>query len=486
MLALALMALVTSSDAQQQRSLFKWSDLKSITFSSRPSKVTREPSTQNLCDGNRRDLANIPYFQFTSEFFVVMGGPTGVFQGEEITTVQDVMRNTYNGAGSCRNGLVLDAVIIADQELVGANARDRRLGASYTLVNKYSVSGRCRFCKNNVKLFNDAIRRRLAGVAVDTFNSAALTNLQSAGFDEITSVEAGSGSPPTVAPTTQPTPQPTARPTPRPTPRPTTQPTAKPTAVPTAQPTLVPTGSPTTMYPSFICDDSRDTQFEVGVVNNVFGTTEKQMQKCIWLASRKIEQVTYCDPDHPQRAYYICPETCRACYDACTEDPQAMFAYQDGERTCAWLSIRFDAQDRECLPGRSAYSICKETCNSCDDGAGGSLPIAPHQICDDSLDALIFIDDANGMQSCAWLRNSQAFRDVLCAPNHSSGAYDTCEETCGKCTDTCEDTEGTFIDDNSEEQNCQWLSVRNDKIRSLCVPRNPAFRVCPETCGACD
>ena len=496
MVALASMALVASSDAKQQSRLFNWSDLKSILVSkgtindSRLKEAlalpTTTPVTQDLCNGDRRDLAYVPpYFSFTSEFYVIMGGPTAVFQGEEITSVQDVMRDSYNGQGSCQNGLILDAVTISDQELVGANGRDRRLATSFSLVNRYSVKGRCRFCKNDVKLFNDALRRRL-GVALDTFNKAALTNLQSAGFDEITSVDAASGSPPTSAPTTQPTPSPTTEPTPLPTPQPTSQPTPQPTALPTSQPTPVPTDSPTTMYPSFICDDSQETQFEVSVVNNVFGTTVKQMQKCIWLAARKIEQVTYCDPDHPQRAYYICPETCRACYDDCTEDPQAMFAYQDGERTCSWLSIRFDIQDKECLPGRSAYSICKETCNSCKDGAGGSLPIAAHELCDDSRDALIFIDDVNGMQSCAWLKNRQDFRDVLCVPNHSSGAYTTCKETCGKCTDTCEDTGGTFVDDNNEQRNCQWLSLQKDNIPSLCVPRNPAFRICPETCGACD
>ena len=468
-LALAMMALVTSSDAQQHRRLFNWDDLKALmadTWQNKKTTTSVQPISQDLCNDNgNRDLVSLPVFQFTTNFFVIMGGPTDVFQGEEITTVQAVMRDSYNDAGSCSSGLVLDSVIITGQELVGASGGDRRLAKSFSLVNRYAVKGRCRFCKNNVKLFNDAVRRRLEGVAINTFNSASLVNLQSAGFDEITSVEAADGSPPTKSPTTQP------------------QPTARPTAVPTKKPTREPTLSPTLRR---FCDDSRDTQFEVEVVNNLFGTTEKQMQTCIWLTSRKIEQVTYCDPQHPQRAYYICPETCRACHDSCTEDPVAFFAYQGGERTCLWLSIRPDVQDVECLPGRSAYSICTETCNSCQDGAGLSLPIPPHQICDDSRDALIFIDDANGMQSCEWLKNSQSFRDVLCAPKHSSRAYDTCEETCGKCKDTCEDSKGTFVDDNNQEQNCQWLSSQKDKLRSYCASRSMAFYLCPETCGACD
>ena len=102
-------------------------------------------------------------------------------------------------------------------------------------------------------------------------------------------------------------------------------------------------------------------------------------------------------------------------------------------------------------------------------------------------DVTFYVDRAVANQNCAWLREGRRknYRNILCQPNHSSGAYYFCEETCGKCSDTCEDTANTFLIDG-QAQDCKWLNRRPDKMKEFCYPKYPAFDACPETCGGCD
>jgi hypothetical protein len=183
---------------------------------------------------------------FTSEFYVAFGGPTGIFAGAEVSTVQNIMLDTYNEAGGCSEGLILDTLVMATQEYFPPDGSRRHLAKSYSLVNRYSVKGKCRLCPSRTKLFTDAIRRSLQ-VAIDGFNSAALLNLRAAGFDQITSVEVSNGAP--VGETLAPTFQPTTQPTPQPTPQPTTQPTTQPTAQPTSGSARVPAFAESCFHP---------------------------------------------------------------------------------------------------------------------------------------------------------------------------------------------------------------------------------------------
>ena len=188
---------------------------------------------------------------FNSSFYVVYGGPSTIFQGDAVSSVQLIMRDTYNNAVGCDAGLILNTVTIADQTLFVAEStrHNRHLARSYTLLNYYTVSGQCRACATGSKLFNDAVRRRLQ-TAADNFNSAGLMNFNAAGFNEITSVAASNGAPLTEAPTARPTDTPTSLPTMFPTSYPSETPTLRPTLVPTTRPTRRPTRFRATRTPT--------------------------------------------------------------------------------------------------------------------------------------------------------------------------------------------------------------------------------------------
>jgi len=537
LLATLLMAPLTSIDAKPIKSgntkrpkkLDVWK-----TKSPTPSPSVTPPDA--FCGDVRRDLLKIfkqvrgtkpPVVAvtattnpFTSTFYVAYGGPTGVFDLNATSTVQTVLRDTYNDVVACDQGILFDNVTISDQIFFPPGER-RRL-RSFSLVNTYRVTGTCRSCSNGVKLFNDAVRRLLQA-QIQNFNMALLQNLVAAGINEVTSVSVSNGIPvdnttiapsdpptmfPTVAPTflptavltnapsQVPTAVPTNAPSQVPTAVPTNAPSKVPTAVPTYAPSQVPTAVPTnapSQPPSTItlpCDDSETIQFLVDVVVNVFGTTEKRLQKCIWLAARIEEQSIYCKPDHLSGAYDICPETCRKCFDSCTENRRSEFLYNNKIKNCAWLSIRFDVQDKICVPGQPAYDLCTESCNSCPGPGGGygaALPISPHVICDDTDIVNFLVDDVVGFQNCSWLRYecNPVYRNVLCNSSHPSNAYGICEETCGKCTDNCVDSTNMFTV-NGTLRDCHWLTMNRFYMTSQCKVGQPGYNNCPETCGVCD
>lgn len=200
----AMMAFSSSIDATK---------LRGVNRKLRQSQKTPTPTQQQqpfLCAGNRRQLMGgkgdnriapteivDDLTMFNSSFYVAYNGPTGVFAGNDVTTVQTVMRDTYNEAVGCIAGLTLDSVVMALQTFVPSdNSPTRRHLATrrYTLLNYYTVSGTCRSCATGTKLFNDAVRRRIL-TQVDDFNSAGLTNLNANGIVEVTSVSATSGAP---------------------------------------------------------------------------------------------------------------------------------------------------------------------------------------------------------------------------------------------------------------------------------------------------
>ena len=249
-----MIALVASTDAKHRRGQMK--NKRSMTPNASPVPLCGGDVTHQMMGGMRTKAPSVTpvtpedFKDFTSSFYVVYGGPSSIYQGDAVSNVQVIVRDTYNDVVGCDADVFLDNVTIADQTLFVADStrHNRHLARSFTLVNYYTVSGRCRACATGSKLFNDAVRRRLQ-TAADNFNSAGLMNLNAAGFDEITSVAASNGAPLTEAPTARPTNTPTSLPTISPTTAPSYQPSLQPSSYPSEtpsfQPTLVPTTRPT-------------------------------------------------------------------------------------------------------------------------------------------------------------------------------------------------------------------------------------------------
>lgn len=200
-----LLFFVIAVDAKQLRGLAKNGSNKRSSSSAKPSASSNQPT--GLCGrrqlmGSKQDnfykeaatvAVVLDIVSFTSEFYVAYGGPTGAFVGTDVMTVENAVKMTYNDVVGCSQELVLDTVMIAEQLYYPPDGGRRALAStSYTLVNRYSVSGRCRLCSSGTKLFNDAVRRRLQ---VAEFNSAALINLNSAGIVSVTSVSASNALP---------------------------------------------------------------------------------------------------------------------------------------------------------------------------------------------------------------------------------------------------------------------------------------------------
>jgi hypothetical protein len=108
--------------------------------------------------------------------------------------------------------------------------------------------------------------------------------------------------------------------------------------------------------------------------------------------------------------------------------------------------------------------------------------LRPASECDDEYWTNFFVNDQEGFQRCIWLNARQEFHETLCVPGNP--AYDICAETCGKCRDTCEDYDQKFQVDNAM-RDCLWLSLRPTEQDRLCVPGNDAFHFCPEVCEGC-
>ena len=288
---------------------------------------------------------------------------------------------------------------------------------------------------------------------------------------------------PTSSPIVDPTSAPTINPTPAPTPSPIVDPTPAPTPSPIVDPTPAPTPPPALLSSDTFCDDS---DFDTFFVQSI-----KELQRCVWLADRPeyIDEVC-----NTEEGAAVCPELCNVCSDDC-DDTDGKFFVGNDQRDCLWLRLRPHLKPDLCFPGSDAELYCPETCDLCDaptSPANGPPtlaptppPAAPGYSCDDNKFQTFFVEELRELQRCVWLAARPEYQVTFCDPNHTSQAYDICEETCGKCVDDCEDTSATF-QLGTNIRNCLWLSLRPNAQELVCVEGDPALTMCPETCDTCD
>lgn len=235
----------------------------------------------------------------------------------------------------------------------------------------------------------------------------------------------------------------------------------------TPAPSTTPTATP---LPSFLlCDDT---------AGKFFAPTSGKEEPCVWLQDRPELIPSLCILD--SEASRVCPETCGVCSDKCN-DTTGDFLVGADSRDCDWLRLRPGFIKILCVPGSMASQTCPETCNICD----GS-PVAPSPapaVCDDLPDSDFFVNETGKREPCIWLQDRPQFIPSLCTTG--SEASIACPETCGVCKDNCEDGDGTFVI-NGISRDCEWLKVRPGLQASLCIEGFEAYKVCGETCNACD
>jgi len=288
-----------------------------------------------------------------------------------------------------------------------------------------------------------------------------------------------------------------------PTKPPTMQPTISLTPAPIASPTSMPLeiNAPVTSPPppstpnvsgqpsiSEICDDLESEKFYVPSIDQNHG--------CFWLQARPEFNNEVCGTELGKST---CPGTCGVCSDDCI-DTSTKFYVDSAVRDCEWLKLRPHLKAETCFGAPNAALYCPETCDTCDGPQHHPTPasspsqlLSSHQteepnadiICDDEPYSLFFVRDINQFQRCVWLAARPEYQEILCSPNHESGAYSICEETCKACNDDCEDTAGRF-QVGEVSRDCLWLSLRPHMQEHHCKPDQEAFITCPETCNACD
>eukprot|EP00543_Licmophora_paradoxa_P005864 CAMPEP_0202451146 /NCGR_PEP_ID=MMETSP1360-20130828/9642_1 /ASSEMBLY_ACC=CAM_ASM_000848 /TAXON_ID=515479 /ORGANISM="Licmophora paradoxa, Strain CCMP2313" /LENGTH=827 /DNA_ID=CAMNT_0049069645 /DNA_START=188 /DNA_END=2671 /DNA_ORIENTATION=+ len=283
---------------------------------------------------------------------------------------------------------------------------------------------------------------------------------------------------PTRAPTRSPTRSPTNAPSPSPTKQPTRSPSSSPTAMPSASPSRKPSAKPSkgpSAAPSYtlpdrgqICDDDPTGTFLLSD-----GTT---LETCYWLNNQGSSiRSSYCN-NAASEASTLCPETCGTCTDDCEDEANATFLLNGQDRTCSWLAGQPILWQFICIPGETAFEICKETCNSC-------MPYDPN--CNDSTAETFFVNDDLGSKTCIWLADASRteFRRDLCVPTNP--AFHICSETCGKCYDNCfDDTTTKFQYKNHDNRDCGWLSIRTWEWDNACAS-STISGLCQETCNSC-
>jgi hypothetical protein len=104
------------------------------------------------------------------------------------------------------------------------------------------------------------------------------------------------------------------------------------------------------------CDDSGTGTFLV--------SEERGYKDCPWLSRNPILHSKLCVPGHD--AYDLCEDTCRKCTDRCRDGPGTFFVNDlQGTRDCLWLSEAPALRENLCRKGHVAYTLCKDTCNTC-------------------------------------------------------------------------------------------------------------------------
>lgn len=279
--------------------------------------------------------------------------------------------------------------------------------------------------------------------------------------------------------TNPPTPRPTMvtpKPTPRPSPSPTPKPSPLSTPSPTPQPTL-PKAPPQPTAPR-VCDDSSSAVIRL----NPNKATPRFT--CLQLRQNEALKNTTCVPTH--QAYTECAETCGACKDSCRDSATKTFFVTRvwPNQNCRWLEVRPQWQQFLCHPSHPANKICGETCGSCD--ADYSPPVPEYKAdCDDSASGTFLVDAVRGRKNCLWLAKNPIWHSRMCVPTEP--AFHMCEETCRKCTDRCVDDEDAtfYVNRNQGIRDCKWLSTRQGHQNSLCVEGNRVNTLCRETCNTC-
>lgn len=89
-------------------------------------------------------------------------------------------------------------------------------------------------------------------------------------------------------------------------------------------------------------------------------------------------------------------------------------------------------------------------------------------------------------RSCAWLAQNDLWKDKLCI--NSNPAWDLCPETCGRCKDQCDDDpdETFYISKRWGNQDCKWISLKEERLERFCQENHLAYHVCKDTCNNCD
>lgn len=199
------------------------------------------------------------------------------------------------------------------------------------------------------------------------------------------------------------------------------------------------------------------------------------LKTCHWLKSRSnAVKLFYCD-DSGSEASILCPETCGACTDDCEDNAEAVFQVNGEDYTCDWLAGMPPLWEFLCIPGESAFEQCKETCNSC----------VPYDAdCNDSTTDSFFVNDSLESKTCIWLADESRseYRRELCIP--SNPAFHACPETCGKCYDNCFDGDTKFAYKDASNRDCGWLSIRTWEWGSACA-LSDISEICQETCNSC-
>lgn len=160
----------------------------------------------------------------------------------------------------------------------------------------------------------------------------------------------------------QPSTSPSASPKPSVSPstsRPSVSPTT--TIVPSNNPTFgAPSASPS-LAPTGKCEDDHDASFSVR-----YSLLSRNRQRtCIWLFRNKMWQERICNPEHV--AYQVCPETCGACADGCSDDKEFTIYVNEkiGAIGCGFLAVRPVFATHLCSTRPAVANACGETCNTC-------------------------------------------------------------------------------------------------------------------------
>ena len=113
----------------------------------------------------------VPTETFVSTFYITYVGPEVKFDAtndDAIQFLQNSIRDTYNGEIGCDSDLILDDVQLGQQTLTvvetggGRNRELGSIGLAYSLINKYTATGRCKNCGGQARLVtNDAVKRKL-------------------------------------------------------------------------------------------------------------------------------------------------------------------------------------------------------------------------------------------------------------------------------------------------------------------------------------